>query len=474
MWILLGVAVLLFLAVLVVRGLAFKPAPRQIKPTQAAQVDEEAITRHMQAMIRLKTVSYRDKSLEDDAPFEAFIDLLPGLYPRVHAAITRERIGTRGLLYHWQGKTAAAPSVYMSHFDVVPAEEAAWEKPPFEAVLEDGVLWGRGTLDTKGTLLGILEAAEALLAQGFVPQNDVYFAFGGDEEIRGGAAIAIVDALTERGVKPAFVLDEGGAVVENVFPGVKAPCALVGIAEKGSMDARLRLTTRGGHASTPPPHTAVGLMARAIARSEGKPFPFRLTPPAAQMFDTLGRHSSLLYRILFANLWCFRPALNLICRLSGGELNALVRTTCAFTQMRGGEASNVLPPVVTAGANLRLMIGETVQSAKERLSRVSGVKDIEVITGNDPSPVSRTDGEPWQRLGSAIAQTWPDAILSPYLMLAASDSYHYGKVCDSVYRFSAMALSGEERKMIHGHNERVPVATLVKTVQFYQRVMGES
>jgi carboxypeptidase PM20D1 len=474
MGIIFGVAVVLFLAVLVLRGVAFRPAPRQIESARPVQVDEDAVTRHMQAMVRVKTVSYRDKSLEDDAPFEAFIDLLPDLYPRVHAAIPRERIGARGLLYHWQGQASAAPSVFMSHFDVVPAEEAAWEKPPFDAVLENGVLWGRGTLDTKGTLLGILEAAEALLSQDFVPKNDVYFAFGGNEEIRGGAAVAIVEALTSRGVKPAFVLDEGGAVVENVFPGVTAPCALVGIAEKGSMDARLRLTTRGGHASTPPPHTAVGLMARAVARSEGKPFPFRLTPPAARLFDTLGRHSSLPYRMLFANLWCFRPVLNFICRISGGELNALVRTTCAFTQMQGGEATNVLPPVVTAGANLRIMVGETVQSTKERLARITGVQDIEVIWGNDPSPVSRTDGEPWERLGSAIAQTWPDAILSPYLMLAASDSYHYGQVCDSVYRFSAMALSGEERKMIHGHNERVPIATLVKTVQFYQRLMAGS
>ncbi len=469
--ILLALAALL--AVLMARAVAFRPKTRaEAAPTPVA-IDEAAVAAHMQALVRVRTVSHPDKALEDPAPFEALPALLASLYPRVHAALACERIGDRGLLYRWKGKRADAPGVLMSHYDVVPAEEALWQKQPFDGIIEDGVLWGRGTLDTKGTLLAIFEAAELLLSEGFTPENDLYFSFAGDEEIAGGGAPGIVAALTARGIQPAFVLDEGGAVVEKVFPGVAKPCALVGTGEKGNMDVLLTAASKGGHASSPPPHTPVGVLARAVTRVEGKPFPFTLTPPAAEMFDTLGRQSSLAYRMIFANLWCFAPLLNLLCKKTGGEMNALVRTTCAFTQMAGSAASNVLPPVATVGANLRIVGGETTESARARLESVIRDPDVrvEIVHGMDPSPISRTDGEPWQRLGGAIAETWPDAILSPYLMVAASDARHYARVSDSVYRFSAMALSAEERKLIHGNDERVPVEKLCTAVKFYARLM---
>lgn len=463
-----------FVTVLLIRAARFQPAAQEQVEPAATAVDEAGALAHMQAMIRVKTVSYRDKTLEDDSQFEAFVNLLPTLYPALHEALTLERVGSRGLLYRWAGKGRENPSVFMAHYDVVPAQEDAWEKPPFEGIVEKGLLWGRGTLDTKGTLLGILEAAEALVKQGFQPEQDVYLSFGGDEETRGGGTPGIVALLRSRGIKPAFVLDEGGAVVEKVFPGVSRPCAMIGIGEKGSMDVRLSAKSPGGHASTPPRHTAVGLLAKAVTRIDKAPFPFRLTPPALRMFDTLGRHASFPLRVVFANLWCFKPLLNLVCRMAGGELNALTRTTCAFTQMQGSDAPNVLPPEAFVGANLRLLGGDTVESAKARLAKTAGNQAItvEVIRGNDPSPVSLAEGEPWQRLCRGISAVWPEAIQSPYLMMAASDACHYTAISDHVYRFSAMALSSEERKLIHGHNERVPVETLYKTIRFYQQIMG--
>jgi len=462
-----------FIAILLHRTANFKPEPLESVTLSAETVDEEKVLRDMQALIRCKTVSYRDKALEDNAEFEKLEALLPKLFPHVFGTCELRRPTDRSLLFHWKGKSPKAPGVLMAHYDVVPVNEELWEKPAFEAIVEDGVLWGRGTIDTKGTFLGVLEAADNLIAQGFVPENDLYLAFAGDEEISGTGAPAIVEWFTLQGIKPAFVLDEGGAVVENVFPGVKEPCALIGIGEKGPMDVKLTLDTNGGHSSTPPPHSPVGVLAKAINNIEKHPFPFRLTPPAAQMFDILGRRSTFLYRMIFANLWCFKPVLNLFCKLSGGELNALVRTTVAFTQMQGSSASNVLPPHAWVGANLRLMTGETVDKARKRLKRLCGDKRIkvDVVMGMNPSPISRTDDEPYQRLSKAIRATWTDAVVSPYLMLACSDSRHYGAISDHVYRFSPMALSKEERGMIHGNNERIPVATLVKTVAFYQRMI---
>jgi len=462
-----------WICILLVRALRFTPKPGPQAASEPVDVDSDALARRMQRLIRLRTVSYQDKILEDPTPFEEFPKTLEELYPRLHATLAQERIGSRGLLYRWPGKSAENPSVLMSHYDVVPAEESLWQKPPFDAVLEDGVLWGRGTLDTKGTLLGVMEAAERLIAEGFVPERDIYLSFGGDEEIYGGGAPGIVAELERRGVAPAFVLDEGGAVVENVFPGVKRPAALIGTAEKGVVNVTFRVEGQGGHASAPPPRSPVGVLARAVARVEDNPFPFALTPPARALFDTLGRHSSLPFRLIFANLWCFAPVLNLLCKKTGGEMNALVRTTCAFTQMAGSEAPNVLPPAASVGANLRIIGGETGESVRAHLEKLVNDPRIRLETAGekDPSHVSRTDGEPWQRLCDAIAATWPEAIISPYLMVAASDSYHYARISDGVYRFSAIALSKEERRMIHGNDERVPVDKLVRTVQFYVRLM---
>ena len=462
-----------FIAVLLVRTLHFKPLPEAAASDAEVDVDEDKAIRDLQALIRCKTVSYRDKSLEDENEFACLEALLPEMFPNVHRVCTFCKPHPRALLFHWQGKSADKPGVLMAHYDVVPVDEAAREKPAFEAIIENGEMWGRGTIDTKSTFLAVLEAAEALIARGYVPENDLYLAFGGDEEISGGGAPAIVAWLKEHEITPAFVLDEGGAVVENVFPGVKQPAALIGIGEKGPLDVKLVLEGAGGHSSTPPPHTAVGRLAKAVTRIEANPFPFTLTEPAAQLFDTLGRRSTFLYRMIFANMWCFKPVLNVFCRLSGGELNALVRTTVAFTQMEGSSASNVLPPKAWVGANLRLIGDETVESARDYLQKTAADPAIrvEVVHGMNPSPVSRTDDEPYARLASAIRATWSDAVVSPYLMLACSDSRHYAAISEHVYRFSPMALSKEQRGMIHANNERIPLETVVKAVAFYQRII---
>jgi len=467
------IALLAFIAVLIIRAALFTPKAEAPAAACEEKVNREKAVEHLQKLIRCKTVSYRDKALEDDSAFEELEALLPSLFPHVFETCSLEKPGKRSLLFRWKGHSEGEPAILMAHYDVVPVNEDAWDKPPFEAIIENDVLWGRGTLDTKGTFLGVLEAADNLMAEGFQPEHDIYMAFAGDEEISGDGAPAIVRWMQEKNITPAFVLDEGGAVVENVFPGVKCPCALIGTGEKGPLDVKLTLDSKGGHSSTPPPHTPVGELAKAVTKIEDHPFPFTLTPPAAEMFDTLGRRSTFLFRLIFANLWCFKPVLNLICKMSGGEMNALVRTTVAFTQMQGGEASNVLPPHAWVGANLRLIGEETVESAKAYLEKTIANDKIkvEVVYGMNPSRISRTDTEGWQKLSAAIRGTWEDTVVSPYLMLACSDSRHYGAISDRVYRFSAMALTKEERGLIHSNNERIPLEKVEKTVAFYQRLI---
>ena len=469
-----GLAALL-VAVLLIRTILFRPKPQAETPREELTFDREAAVKALQQLVQCKTISCSDPTLEDDGEFEKLISLLPGLYPEVYKACTLQRFPGRGLLFRWPGKNTGDPTVLMAHYDVVSVDEESWEKPPFAGIIEDGVLWGRGTLDTKVTFNGVLSAANHLIAQGFQPEKDIYFAFSGGEEVNGPGAKHIVGWFTEEKITPALVVDEGGAVVENVFPGVKAPCGMIGIAEKGMMNVRYTVRSSGGHASAPLPKTPVTTLAKACLRIVKHPFPMHLTKPAAEMFDTLGRHSGFGLKLVFANLWLFRPVLDLICRLSGGEMNALVRTTTAFTKMEGSAGRNVLPAQAHLISNMRLNPADTVEAATARLKKT--VKDpaveIEVLESFQPSPISETGCESWDKVAQAVSHTWPGCIVTPYLMVQCSDSRHYGPISNHVYRFSAMDMTAQERKSIHGNNEKIRLESIGRAVEFYLRLMKQ-
>lgn len=285
-------ALVVFLAVIIGRALAFRPKKEETYPDFPVHCDEKKAISDLAEMVRCKTVSDTDESKEDEKEFEKFEKLLAKLFPNVYRVCEFQKLSKRSLLFRWKGKDSSVSRVLMAHYDVVSVEQSLWQKPAFEGIEENGVLWGRGTLDTKGTLNGVMQAAEQLIKEGFVPQNDVYLAFSGNEETNGYGAPTIVKYFKEKGIRPALVCDEGGAVVDKVFPGVSAPCALIGIAEKGLCNIRFSVEGKGGHASAPPPHTAVGKLSKACAAVENHPFPARLSKPAEELFDTLGRRST--------------------------------------------------------------------------------------------------------------------------------------------------------------------------------------
>ncbi|MBQ5809491.1 MAG: M20/M25/M40 family metallo-hydrolase [Clostridia bacterium] len=474
-WLFIPALVIIFIAVIIIRALNFKPKAQPQLIEREECFDGDGAVEALRELVKYKTVSYRDPQLEDDAQFEGFISALPRVYPCVFEECEFIRLNDRGLLFKWKGKTEAQPAVMMAHYDVVPVNEDGWSVPAFDAVLKDGRIWGRGTLDTKVTFNGIMFAAEHLIKEGYEPEKDIYFAFSGNEEINGKGAVNVVDYFEKEGIEPAFVIDEGGAVVENVFPGVKAPCGLIGIAEKGMMDVCYSVKSGGGHASAPKPNAPVDLLARACRRVLENPFKVHLTAPVAQMFDTLGRYSSFLYKVIFANIGIFLPVLDLICKKSGGELNALMRTTVAFTQMKGSDASNVIPPEASLVSNIRLNPDDRMESGLAYLRKVVGDDRVEItaLRGMEPSRVSRTDCEGWNKVASAVASTWRGCIVSPYLMVQCSDSRHWGRLSDRVYRFSAMDLTSEERATIHGNNESIRLETAKSAVEFYIRLMRQ-
>ncbi len=474
LWIILSILIL-FLAVIVIRAVAFTPKKDNLKEAKPISFDKQKAVDNLAALIKCKTISYKDSSIEDDDEFNKLVNLLPTLYPNVYKTCKLTTFCDRGLLFLWKGTQNGDPAVFMSHYDVVPVNYDGWEKDPFGAEIENGVMWGRGALDTKVTLNAALSAADSLIESGFVPQNDVYFAFSGGEEINGSGAKHIVEYFEQNGINPAIVLDEGGAVVEDVFPGVKAPCGLVGIAEKGMIDLCYTSVSNGGHASAPKPNAPIDRLVKACKKLLSKPFKAHITPPVRKMLDTLGRHSTFVYRLIFANLWLFKPVLNLICKKSGGELNALLRTTVAFTQMSGSNAPNVIPTKASLVSNIRLNPANSVSSAVDYIRKTIADDSIElsVLHSSEPSRISRTDCEGWDKLLKAISHTWKGSIVSPYLMMQCSDSRHYGKISDKVYRFSAMDLTAEERATIHGNNERIRIETIHRSVEFYIRLISQ-
>lgn len=466
--------ILIIAAIVAIRTIRFVPIEEEKREYKEVKFDNKAARKALAELVKCKTVSFYDHSKEDNKEFKKLIALLPKLYPNVSKKLKLKKFkGDRALLFYWKGKSKGPAAVFMAHFDVVPVNEDEWTHPAFKAEIIDGAMWGRGTLDTKVTFNGILSAGENLLKQGFEPEHDIYFAFSGGEEVSGPGASMIVDYFKENNIELSLVVDEGGAVVEDVFPGVKEPCGLIGIAEKGLLNLQLEVKSSGGHASAPAPHTPVGILSKACCAIENNPFKMHLDGPAGQMFNVLGRHSSTLYRIIFANLWLFSPVLNILCKKQGGELNALVRTTSAFTMMDGSQAPNVVPPTAKMVANLRLNPSDSIQKAVDHFNKTINNNDVKVsvLEGDEPSRVSRTDVNGYKWVKEAVEDTWKGCLVAPYLMVQCSDSRHYSEISDRVYRFSAMDLTAEERHSIHGNDEHIRLETIDHAVEFFIRVM---
>ena len=437
--------------------------------------DVPPIAARLSRMIQLPTVS-AELETRGSAPFEDFVALLAELYPRVHSDLVLERHTEFGLLYRWTGRREAVdgPLVLMAHYDVVPVDESDdWTHPPFAGVIENGSVYGRGALDDKGPLVVILDAVENLLAEGFVPARDVYLSFGGNEETYGSAAIAIAAAFQERGIVPWLVVDEGGAVVDAPLPFVPGRAAMIGVGEKGVMTVRLTARGDGGHASAPPNRTAVRRIARAVERLGPGTFRPRTPQAVSRMLTQLAGSATGPARLLLRVLGALPPLSARVFAALGGEAAALVRTTVAPTMQSGGTAANVLPSQATATVNLRIALGETVQSAVARVRRriADPRVSVEVLEGSDPSPESPTDNAPFALLADALAVSHPGVPAVPYVMMAATDSRHFHRFAPAVYRFAPLEMSNAQRAAIHGVDESVEIAALERGERFHRALI---
>lgn len=432
--------------------------------------------------LQFQTISYEDPAQFDHDAFTGLHRYLEAAFPRVHSALTRETVGRYSLLYTWQGQDPTLPpAVMLAHQDVVPIEagtEGEWAFPPFGGLVEGGFVWGRGALDMKSALLGVLEAAEALLATGFSPRRSVLFAFGEDEEVGGwNGAAQLVALLRARGIRPEYVLDEGLVISEGIVPNVRRPVALIGIAEKGFRSLELSVEVSGGHSSMPPRETAIGILSGAIARLESHQMPIRLSGLAVQTMDRLAGEMPPAIRLFVANRRLFGSLLaRSLARSPSGA--ASVRTTTAPTIFQAGVKENVLPTRARAVVNFRLLPGDTLASVTDHVRRTVADPRVQVVeTGpfrSDPSPVSDTASFGYQAIERAIAQVYPGVAVAPGLVMVASDSRHYAVLGCPCYRFSPLWIRPEDVSRTHGLNERIGVDYYARAVQFYAQVIGAS
>ena len=459
-----------FFAVLLIRAARF--TPRSAAPAEAEDVpiDGEKAVEHLREMLRCRTVSAPEE--RDEGEFIRFRTMLPQFYPHVFASCKAERVDGTGMILRWKGESSEEPAVFLSHYDVVPADESRWEKPPFGGVLEDGVLWGRGALDMKNQLCGVLEAMEHLISEGFTPRHDVYLCLSGEEEIMGPTAEHIRDLFRERGICPAFVIDEGGDVMEGMFPGTDVPAAMIGVNEKGVANLRFTAKSAGGHASIPTKDNPLPRLCRAMTRIEALRFPRRRSPALEGLVEVMGRYCSFRTRLLLANRDLLRPLYRRWLDRQGGILAASSRTTFALTRAQGSPMGNVIPSQAEMFANMRLLYGDTVDGIVSRLTTVTDREGVEIEKRVccDPRPDSLcTKG--WEELCSAIRATWPEAAVTPCLMVATTESRHWRDICPNVYRFSARAVTREEKACVHGDNERIRAENTRKTAQCFARIM---
>ncbi|OGP60877.1 MAG: hypothetical protein A2V67_13290 [Deltaproteobacteria bacterium RBG_13_61_14] len=448
--------------------------------TAAAAGPDQAAESLSQA-VQFQTISFQDPAQVDQSLFLAFHEFLAKRYPLVHQRLKKEMVNGLSLLYTWEGSDPQARSVILcAHIDVVPIAPgtmADWTYPPFSGQIAEGFIWGRGTMDDKGSLIAILEAVENLLAQGFEPRRTIYLAFGQDEEVGGAeGAVKMAELLAARGVKAEYVLDESGVIIDGKMLGISKPVAVVGIAEKGYLSVELKVKTEGGHSSMPPPHTAIGILAGAIVRLENHPFPARLEGVPEKTFVALKPELPGYMRFAIGNRWLLSGVIKKM--LSGIDAtNAMIRTTTAATIIAAGTKENVLPQEARAVVNFRLLPGDSVDQVVERVKQVIDDSRVSVEalgTPREASAITDTNSEGYGIVKRTIGDLFPEAVVTPLLVLGGTDSRFYDQVSDCILRFIPMRVSEEDQKRAHGTNERVAVDNFQEMVNFYAQVVKNS
>ena len=476
----LGAIVLLI--IIVIRALLHTPETTSLQKTVDYSLDEDLMLAHLSESIRFQTISHeRSQDLNADA-FDKFQAWVSQTYSQLHQTLVLKMFnGT--MLYKWEGTDPTLkPILVTGHYDVVPVipgTESLWQQPPFSGTIYDGFVWGRGALDDKSGVVGILEAVSHLVARGYQPKRTVYLSFGHDEEIGGAKGAALVaDFLETNGVQLAWSLDEGSFLLDGVLPGVDKLVATVNVAEKGTTTLQIVGKGVGGHSSMPPSQTAVGILAAAITKLEKEPMPGGLDGLSLALFDTTSREMPFTLKLLFANRWLFSGLIEATLAKDPAT-NAMLRTTTAPTMLSASVKTNVLPIEAIATVNFRVHPRDSVASIFDHVREVVENDNVEVRPmawdgfglGKPASQVSSWESAGYKNIEQSVKNIYGDVIVAPGLMVAVSDSRHYGRVADDAYRFNPFPLTKAQLTGFHGTNERIGTEDFVRGVKVYIRIL---
>jgi carboxypeptidase PM20D1 len=447
-------------------------------PLSPVILDEDAAIERLSKAIQIPTVSHENKSIIEERAFQTFHQYLAESFPLVHAQLDVKTFAKHSLLYHLKGQnTQLKPVLFVGHLDVIAVNQQAqsrWQQPPFSGNVVDGVIWGRGALDNKISVMALMESMEQFLAQNQVAQRDIYFAFGHNKETGGEGAKAIANYFAEQNMQFEFILDEGGAITKDIIPGTNHPVALVGVAEKSFVNITLKVAGQGGHSSQPPLETTAAILAKAIVNLEDKPFTAHIKF-FDLMFQNIGYALPLTNRLAMANLWLFEP-LVLDRLLDQSYSAASVRTTAAATMLQASDKSNVLPIQASAVMNVRIYPGDNLESIIAHMQKA--INDPRVIISSDvaseESLVSSTETLGYKLIESTIRRIDDNILVSPYLVQGATDSRHYQTMTDSIYRFVMVTLDAKSYRQIHGLNEQVSTQDYRNAIQFYYAMLEQS
>ncbi len=476
----LGVAALAGVGVSMVRAATTYKADPIVNSSDSVeeQVDVERFIKNLSDAIKIPTIANRDESLVDWTPFDEFHALLEKAYPLMHENLDKQIISTRSLLYHWKSDhPEKEPIALLSHQDVVPVTpgtEDDWKYPAFSGEIAEGFLWGRGAIDMKNHLIGVCEAVETLLEEGYKPERDVYLCFGHNEEVMAEGEICGADCMMRwfkaNGIKLDSVLDEGGAILEaKVDKVIDGHLAGVGIAEKGHVDFEISVNAKGGHSSQPPKHSALGELSRIVCKLENNQFKAELTPQLYSLFNEIGKNTTYPVRCVMSNLPILKPLITKVCS-EIPPVASMMRTTTAVTMANGSPAPNVLPQKATVNVNFRIMPGQTIEDVEAHIRKYAGPKaEIKLVSGKNPSKISPTDSRAFNAIREICKEMDPKAIVAPYLVMGGTDARQYEDVCDNIYRYSPFLMNTGLLLTTHGTNERIPLDSLKDGVVFFKK-----
>lgn len=501
LFLILGILIIL-IAVLLIRTFTY-PFKKNNSGTRSgwkAMKNDSAVQR-FSGGLKIPTVSAGELGNFDYSTFETFKEYLRKSYPLVYQNTENYEINKYGLVFRLKGsKPNLEPILFLSHMDVVPPGDADvknkeenvfrpndqplpavtkvaedWDFGPFSGAVANGRIYGRGAIDMKGMLFSLMESMNNLIKSGYIPQRDIYLAFGFDEEVggaKGAAQIAV--HFKKQGLKFEAVYDEGGLILEKgSVKGIDSDVAVIGCAEKGFLSARIKVKGLGGHSSMPPLETAMGKAAIIMQRLEDDQMKPIMTPLIKQFFDNVGGTMPFVNRLAIANQWFLKPVL-LSQLTKNNSTNALVRTTTALTMMKGSDGPNVLSPEVEFIVNFRLLPGNTVKDVKEHIAKATEGFDVEVEeidNTKEASAISSTKTKSFTIIEAGIKEIYPDAIATPYLTIAATDAYKYQIVSKNIYRFMPIKINDPEKQSIHSTNEYLSIENYMKMIHYFEYIM---